>query len=214
MNTKRLFLLGMAVPLLVCWIVWAQGPPAKTPPAQPAAPKAAAPPPPAGPEKIRGTLVNQGGPLSRFFQAGYFQLQIDKYATDEEALALFTALKDGGQDLLLKKLWDLKQIGYVKVGGSMGYPIVFARSRQSEAGRIVRCLTNRPIAPAEFTRMSRSTDYPFGVIEIMFPAEGKGQGTLIPTAQVSLTASGTISVEAFGTIPVRLLDVTAESAKK
>jgi hypothetical protein len=152
--------------------------------------------------------------MARFFQAGFFILQIDRWSADGERKALLQALQSGGQKALLDKIWDMKQIGFIKVGSSMGFPIVFARSMETPAGRVVRVLTNRTIAPAEVNSSSRSLDYPFGVLEIIFPPGGKGEGTLIPTAQIDLTLSGSIAVEGYGTLPVRLIDVVADEGKK
>lgn len=210
MRTGKVIVVAVAL-LASGLFLLAQAPPSP-PPKEPA--PAAPAPPPQGPEKIRGTIVNQGGPLASFFQAGFFILQIDRYGTDDERKTLLQALQISGQQGLLDQLWKMKPIGFIKVGGSMGYPIVFASTRQTPAGRLVRALTNRPIAPVEINSMSRSTDYPFGVLEILFPPDGKGQGTLIPTAQVGLTNSGTLAVEAYGTIPVRLIEVTVDQPKK
>lgn len=192
----------------------AQEPPqAQPPPPQPAAPQL--PPVRQGPDRFEGTLVNQGGPLSRFFQAGYFTVSLDRYSTNDELKELLSALQTGGQKMLLEKLWKLKQIGYLKVGGSMGFPLVVARSLDIPGGgRVVRVLTNRGIAPAEFYNMTRSTDYPFGFIEIFLPEGEKGYGTLIPIAQVELTHSGQISVESLGTMPYRLIEVEVKTKAK
>lgn len=184
--------------------------PAKAPaPPQPgpAPPSEAGPPVPAQPgaERIEGTLVNQGGPFSTLFQAGYFALDIRSYSSDEEAKACFEALRGGGQKALLKKLWKIKEVGYFKVSGSLGYPLVLIRSQPTPDGRVIRAITNRPIAPQEFG--TRSEDYPFGYIEIFVPTEGKGTGTLIPMAEITFTEKATLTVESYGTMPFRLIEV-------
>ncbi len=45
------------------------------------------------------------------------------------------------------------------------------------------------------------------------PPGGTGEGTLIPTALVDFTTSGSISVEAFGWMPRRLIEVAVEEPK-
>lgn len=195
--------------------------PAQAPAAQEAAPQAqppAAPPQaassqPAGKERFRGTIVNQGGPGSRFFLGGWFTLVIDQYTSDQEALVLANALKAGGQKALMDKVWKLKQIGYFKVENSMGYPLYVARSKQTPAGRIIRCITNRPIAPRELNLGTRSLDYAFGYIEIFIPTEGKGNGTVIGAASLGFTGANTITVESYGLMPIQLMDVAVEKSK-
>lgn len=180
----------------------------------PAPPSEVLPPVPAqpGPERIEGTLINQGGPFSTLFQAGYFAIDIQAYSPDEEAKACLQALRNGGQKALLQKLWKMKEVGYLKVGGSLGYPLVLIRSQATPDGRVIRALTNRPIAPREFG--TRSEDYPFGYLEIFLPKEGKGTGTLIPMAEVTFTEQATLTVESYGTMPFRLLDVVTEPRKE
>jgi hypothetical protein len=214
MMTRKLVSIVILASALALAAAAQEPPPAQPAPSQPAAPQL--PPVRQGPDRFEGTIVNQGGPLARFFQAGYFTVSLDRYSTNDELKGLLSALQAGGQKLLLEKLWKLDQIGYLKVGGSMGFPLVVARSLDIPGGgRVVRVLTNRGIAPAEFYTMSRSTQYPFGFIEIFLPEGEKGYGTLIPTAQVELTRSGQITVESLGTMPVRLMDVEVKvKAKK
>jgi hypothetical protein len=96
----------------------------------------------------------------------------------------------------------------------MGGDFIVARSFTLPSGeRIVRAVTNRRIAFAEMRYATRSTDYPFGVIEIRFDAQGKGKGVLIASAQLSFGPDGNLDVKAFGTQPFQLLDVTSKPLK-
>jgi len=207
--------LGVAITCSIAACLLAFAAMAQTAPPKPAsAPPAggATPAQPAGPERIEGTIVNQGGPLSSFFQVGFFAVSIDKYSTDEELKTLLTVLKNEGQQAVLKRLWKMEQIGYFKVGGSLGYPIFFARSIAVPGGRVVRVLTNRPMVPAGYS--ARSGDYPFGLAEIWLPDGEKGYGTLVPMGMVSFTPQGTVGVESYGTMPLRLTDVSLDIKKK
>lgn len=216
MNRKvTVFWLALVLTACAAVALLAQAPAPKPAPAQPGPqPAAVQPAPPVAPETFRGTLANQGGPGSKVFQAGWFNLTIEHYTTDEEAKALAEILKTSGQQALLDKVWKMKQIGYLKVGGSMGYPIFVARSLPSPDGRVIRCATNRPVAPRELNYGTRSMDYPFGVIEIYLPTEGKGTGVVVGMAKVSVSASNTLQIEGYGTLPLQLLDVTVEQKKK
>lgn len=130
-------------------------PPTSAPQVQPATPPPAADSQPVGKERFQGTIVNQGGMGSRAFLAGLFTVEIDQYTSDQETLALALALKNGEQKGLLDKIWKMKQIGFLKVGGSMGFPLFVARSKETPGGRLIRCVTNRPIAPSELNMGSK-----------------------------------------------------------
>jgi len=98
----------------------------------------------------------------------------------------------------------MKQVGYLKVGSSMGKPIRAARAISVPGGCVVRLLTDTPVAHAG----DRSRDYPFGVVEMVIPVDGtKGHGNLVAMAQFSFDKAGTLQVSAYGTMPVRLEEI-------
>jgi hypothetical protein len=194
----------------------AQEPPAAQPPAKDQATPAEPPPqarPPAapaqpGPEVFRGTIVNQSGEGTRYWLGDWFDLQIDQYNSDEDAMALAVALRDEGQKAVLDKLWTMKQVGMLKVGGrGDAFPIFLARSKTSPAGRVIRCFTTRRIAPSDLNFGPRSMEYPFGIIEIILPVEGAGTGQIVGMVQLGFSADTTIAVKAYGLVPMRLMNV-------
>lgn len=193
-------------------------PPPQSPPSAPQVRPAPAPPvtdsQPVGKERFQGTIVNQGGMGSRAFLAGFFTVEIDLYTSDQETLALALALQNGKQKGLLDKIWKMKQIGFLKVGGSMGFPLFVARSKETPGGRLIRCITNRPIAPSELNMGARSLEYAFGYIEMFVPTEGKGNGTIIRAASLAFTSTNTVTVESYGILPYQLIDVGLEVKKK
>jgi len=193
-------------------MVWAQTPivPPQSQPqpqvqSQPAPPSAPLQP---GPETFRGTIVNQGGEGTRYWLGEWFDLQIDQYNSDEEATALALALRDEGQKAVLDKLWTMKQVGILKVGGQgNAFPLFLARSKKSPAGRVIRCFTTRRIAPSDLNFGPRSMEYPFGIIEIILPEEGAGTGQIVGMVQLGFSADTTIAVKAYGLVPMRLMNV-------
>lgn len=132
-------------------------------------------------------------------------IRIDHYSTDEEVRKLAGILKDKGPDALRDALWDL-EAGYIRVGGGLAYPIAVARSRPAENGRVVRLMMDRPISFRESANNTRSTDYPFGYVEIKLDPAGKGEGQFFAAAKVTLTA-GTVDIESYSPQPLRLLAV-------
>ncbi len=67
-------------------------------------------------------------------------------------------------------------------------------------------MMDRPISFRESVNNSRSTDYPFGYIEINLDDNGKGEGRFFASAKVTMTA-GTVDIESYSPQPLRLLGV-------
>jgi hypothetical protein len=212
MRTRNVLVLAAALVLLAALMLWAQAPPAK-PAAQEPAQEAAPPVPPAptGPTRFKGTVANTGGSL---YLGGFFTVQIDKWSTPEEIAELKQVLATSGQDAVLEKVWKAKQIGYLKIGSSLGKPLFFARAIPIPGGLVVRALTNQPIAGG-IGSGGRAQNFPFGVLEMIVPADGKGgAGTIVPMAQISLSPNGTPQVEAYGNLPLKIMEVAIEPPKK
>lgn len=154
-----------------------------------------------GGEQFTATVANPvGGGTSPVM------IHIDHYSTDEQVETLKGILGDKGPDALRDELWDF-EAGYIRVGGGLGYPIAVARSRPAEnGGRVIRLMMDRPIAFWESANNTRSTDYPFGYIEINLDSTGKGEGRFFAAAKVTMTA-GTVDIESYSPQPLRLLGV-------
>ena len=161
---------------------------------------------PTGKTRFEGTIANTGGSL---FLGGFFNVNIDQWTTPEEAAELKKILITGGQKALLDKVWKAKQIGYLQVSNSMGKPLFFARAIPVPGGLIVRALTNSPLGRG----YGRAGDYPFGFIELIIPNEGKGYGTIVGMAKISLLPDGSPQIEAYGTIPEKIMDVAIAKKK-
>ena len=155
---------------------------------------------PTGKTRFEGTIANTGGSL---FLGGFFNVRIDEWTTPEEAAELKQILLTGGQKALLDKVWKAKQIGSLQISNSMGKPLFFARAIPVPGGLIVRALTNSPLGHGG----GRAGDYPFGFIELIIPNEGKGYGTIVGMAKISLAQDGSPQIEAYGTLPAKIMDV-------
>jgi hypothetical protein len=161
---------------------------------------------PTGKTRFEGTIANTGGSL---FLGGFFNVRIDEWTTPEEAAELKKILMVGGQKALLDKVWKAKQIGSLQISNSMGKPLFFARAIPVPGGLIVRALTNSPLGRGS----GRAGDYPFGFIELIIPNEGKGYGTIVGMAKISLLPDGSPQIEAYGTIPEKIMDVEIKTKK-
>ena len=76
-------------------------------------------------------------------------------------------------------------------------------------GRVVRLLTDRPIAFAEAYSRSRSLDYEFAAFEFTLDGKGRGQGIAIPAARMLQDESGEVRFETlpYTTGPEKLIGV-------
>jgi hypothetical protein len=153
---------------------------------------------------VANVVLWAAGPLTG--QTARVTMSIKHWTTNEEKMELVKALKEGGSDALLKGMRKTT-VGYIWSTRSIRYPLNIASSFQTEKGRTVRLVTERPISFAETMSATRSLDYEFGVIEFTLNAVGKGDGYIIPTAKVAITQDGQLEVETLGTGPQKLVNV-------
>ena len=163
------------------------------------------------PEIITGRIIDAAGSIPGKTSA-HFTIRIDKYTPGEEVKDYALLLAEKGQDALLNAIGNLDN-GYIRVGTSLGYPLSITRSLDAEGGRIVRVVTDRPLQMFEVMRNTRSKDHPFGIIEMRFDEEGKGEGKMIAAAQVSFNEEGVLVIENYATRPFDLVNVEIEKAE-
>lgn len=158
-------------------------------------------------ERFSGRVIDQTGSVPGF-SATYLTVTIEKYNTAEEIQELAKILAEKGQDALLKAI-EKRETGRIRIGNRLSYPLAATRTFEVEGKRIVRAMTDRPIAMIEAWRDSRSMDYPFGFVELVLDAEGKGQGTLIVGAKLEFK-DGKLEMESYGREPFRLTNITSK----
>lgn len=166
------------------------------------------------PVTYRATSVYMGGPGRS--QTNRIEVTIERWSTIEERRGFLEALQSGGQEALLKAMEPV-DVGYVRVNSSLGYRLRTAARMDSDKGRTVRVVTDRPISFAESMKAIRSPDYPFGVIEFTVPEDGSaGEGALIFAAQVGFDPDGNLTVKTLpGTTgPQRLMGVERQKERK
>jgi hypothetical protein len=135
-------------------------------------------------------------------------MTVEEWSTEEERANLLRALKEGGEEGVLEVLRGMDK-GFLRYPSSTGWPINHAWSEDTADGRIVRLVTERPILFSEAYRNTRTFKYKFGIVELRFGPDGKSEGTLVPTAQVSLSEDGSVEVKMYGSQAHKLLNVTS-----
>ena len=139
-------------------------------------------------------------------------LYVRNYTSDEEARSLAGALLEGGSEALLKRLEDAKSIGKITITGRVGfYDLKLIRSHQTQEGRRIYAVGDRPVGFLEAYVNNRSRDYPFGILQLELKRNEKGReegtGALIYAAKIKVLDGKTIDVESYGIDAIKLLGV-------
>ncbi len=147
------------------------------------------------------------------------EILIRKYSTDGEVQALGQMLLSSGPEAVVMALRKKKSIGKVSLTGSARigqyrgqgfFDLKLIRSMPVEGGREVTAVTDRPIGFLESYNPAKSKDYPFGVLQMQFKGNDKGEGTLIYAAKVRVIDKTKLEIENYGSsgsVPVELTDI-------
>ena len=139
-------------------------------------------------------------------------LYVRNYTSDEEAKSLAGALLEGGSEALLKRLEKAKSIGKITLSGRTSfYDLKLIRSHQTENGRRIYAVGDRPVGFLEAYVNNRSRDYPFGILQLELKRDEKGReegtGALIYAAKIKVLDGKTIDVESYGIGAIKLMGV-------
>jgi hypothetical protein len=142
-------------------------------------------------------------------------ITIDRWTTDAERDKLVDVVKEKGAEGLLEAIRDMDEIGRIQSGGSLGYPLRFAREVPlSGGGRRIIIGTDRRMSFLEVREQPRTVDYPFMVIDIRLKADGKGEGKLMPLAKITTDRDHIVEIENYASEPVRLTSVESRLKPK
>lgn len=140
------------------------------------------------------------------------KIYVESYSSDQDAQQLQAALLDGGPNALLKALEKMKPIGRIERDGAVGfYDLKFICSKQTATGRQITAVTARPIGFLEAYFDTRSTNYPFGILQLDLKDDKKGkeegEGALIYRARIKVLSGDNVEIENYGVDPIRLMSV-------
>jgi hypothetical protein len=157
------------------------------------------------PERFTAVAANLNGgrPLARTVQ-----IEVNRLSTDGQRERLLTSLSQKGQDALLETLRKQPAVGTIRTPDSLAYTLRYARSEPwGDGGQRIVLATDRPIAFWEASRLTRSLDYPFTVIEMRVDARGHGEGKMSVATKIVQSGSE-IVLENYEASPVLLTSVT------
>jgi hypothetical protein len=148
------------------------------------------------PEAYSGVAIGTGGGVGG--KAISFDLRITQYTTDEEVQSFAQLVKDKGTDALRRAL-EKEDKGRFNAVGSTGNQIAVARKRQHGSETILTIVTARNMPFIELYRHPRTTDYPFGYLQVKLDATGKGTGQIMAAARIRFDKKkGQYEIESFG----------------
>ena len=112
-----------------------------------------------------------------------FDFRITKWATQDEIKQLGAILKDKGQDALLEELKKMDS-GRINQKGDTGNQIAIAEKWSDGTDTIITMIAARRMTMFETKSRNRSTDYPFGFLQVKVNGKGEGSGKLVAAAKI------------------------------
>jgi hypothetical protein len=161
------------------------------------------------PAQYAATAVGESGALAgRTFGMNIY---IEGTTSNGEVDELIGILKQKGQDGVVSKMEDTKDLGRVAPIGSVGTGMRFVRVRPTQNGGLhIVLATNRPMSFPELWNGTRSKDYPIGIVVLDMDKDGKGTGSFAPVCRVKFNKKSELEIENYGQKPFRLANVYRE----
>ncbi|MEQ1765210.1 MAG: hypothetical protein ABL984_18930 [Pyrinomonadaceae bacterium] len=164
-------------------------------------------------ETYTGTVFSYGSGRNTRTTSNTFTLNINGTTSDADVDRAVAVLQEGGQDDLLNAIRK-NNLGNFSVGGRLGRDLIGVRIDQVDGKKRIRAIFERWMNFGEIRGGYRSTDYPFGYLELTIdPTTGKGDGTFLEAAQIRWKRNKKsnqyeVEIEDFGTFPARLMGVS------
>jgi hypothetical protein len=97
---------------------------------------------------------------------------VTRYASDEEVQQLAELVQAKSTDALRRAMEKL-DAGRISPVGSVGNQIAVARKRQDGSDTVITIVTARIMPFVELYRAGRTTDYPFGFLQVTLNDKGQ-----------------------------------------
>ncbi|MGB2634901.1 MAG: hypothetical protein WAM58_13285 [Candidatus Acidiferrum sp.] len=156
-------------------------------------------------DEYSGVAMGTGGTVGG--KSIQFDFRITQYTTDEEVQNFAQLVKDKGTDALRRAL-EKEDKGRISPVGSTGNQIAVARKRQQGDNTIITIVTARNMPFLELYNSGRSTNYPFGFLQVTVNAKGEGTGQIMVAAKIRFDKkSGKYEIESFGNQYIKALNI-------
>ncbi len=156
-------------------------------------------------EAYSGVAMGTGGTVGAKTKS--FDFRITTYTTDDELNTFATLLKEKGPDALRRAL-EKEDKGRLSPSGSLGNQIAVARKRQAGTETIITIVTARIMPFIELYNNGRSTDYPFGYLQVKLNEKGEGAGQIMAAAKIKFNKKeGRYEIESYGNQYIKAVNV-------
>lgn len=157
------------------------------------------------PEAYSGVAIGTGGSMGG--KTVQFDFRINEYTTDEEVQEFAQLVKEKGTDAL-RRARGKEDKGRINAVGSSGNQIAVARKRQQGPDTIITLVTARIMPFGELYNNGRSTDYPFGFLQVKLNAKGEGAGQIMAAAKIRFDKKkGEYEIESYGNQYIKATNV-------
>ncbi len=157
------------------------------------------------PEAYSGVAIATGGGVGG--KTIQFDFRVTQYTTDQEVQNFAQLVKEKGTDALRRAL-EKEDKGRIAVVGSTGNQIAVARKRQEGSVTIITIVTARTMPFMELYNNGRTTDYPFGYLQVKLDANGQGTGQIMAAARIRFDKKkGQYQIESFGNQYIKATNV-------
>jgi len=157
------------------------------------------------PDAYSAVAMGTGGSVGG--RSKQFDFRITSYTTDDEVQQYADLLKEKGPDALLKVL-EKEDRGRLNPVGSVGNQIAVARKRQHGNDTIITIVTARIMPFTELYNNGRSTDYPFGFLQVKLNEKNEGTGSLMAAAKIKFDKKkGKYEIESYGNQYIKVANV-------
>jgi hypothetical protein len=159
----------------------------------------------ASPEAYSAVALGTGGSVGG--KTIQFNFRISQYTTDEEVQNFAQLVKDKGTNALRGAL-EKEDKGRLYAVGFTGNQIAVARKRQQGSDTIITIVTARTMPFIELYNGGRTTDYPFGYLQVTLNAKGEGNGQIMAAARIRFDKKkGIYEIESFGNQYIKAVNV-------
>ena len=176
------------------------------------------PPPPFTMRAFTVNMTNVNVPRGN---AGIMQIRITGWSPAATRTRLIDTFLAKGQDALLSAMQKEKSKGRLSLPNwqgpdpqnyRLGWDIRYAAlSKTDDGGDRIVIATDRQMSMWEVRERPRSYDYPFTLIEIRIPKEGKGEGRAFGATQILFDKKkNQIVLEQFSAGEIRLNEITID----
>jgi len=136
-----------------------------------------------------------------------FDFRITQYTTAEEVDKYAELLKEKGPDALRRAL-EKQDVGRINPAGRTGNQIAVARKRQEGSETVITMVTARNMPFIELYRSGRTTDYPFGFLQVRLNEKGEGSGQIMAAAKIRFNQKkGHYEIESYGNQYIKAVNV-------